>query len=88
MYRTVVLVISVTSIGYFRADQPPILACGATRIRFFLVPGAEAFKHYNPNAEVHLYDTSHFALETHYPEIAGAIRDSCSHKLAAQVRAA
>ena len=47
MYRTVVLV------GYFRPDQPPILACGATRIRLFLVPGAEAFKRDNPNAEVH-----------------------------------
>ena len=26
MYRTVVLVITVTSIGYFRTEQPPILA--------------------------------------------------------------
>jgi hypothetical protein len=54
----------------------------------FLVPGAEAFKRDNPNAKVHLYDTGHFALETHYLEIAGAIRDSCGRKLAPQVRAA
>lgn len=65
----------------------PQMQCGATRI-LFLVPGAEAFKRDSPNAEVHLYDTGHFALETHYPEIAGAIRDSCGRKLAPQVRAA
>ena len=88
MYRTVVLVISVTSIGYFRTEQPPILAVWGNKDPFFLVPGAKAFKRDNPNAEVHLYDTGHFALETHYPEIAGAIRDSCGRKLAPQVRAA
>jgi pimeloyl-ACP methyl ester carboxylesterase len=55
---------------------------------FFLPPGAEAFKRDNPWAAVRFYDTGHFALETHYPEIAGAIRDSCGRKLAPQVRAA
>ena len=55
---------------------------------FFLVPGAEAVKRNSPNADVHLYDTVHFALETHYLGIAGAIRDSCGRKLATQVRAA
>ena len=77
MYRTVVLVITVTSIGNFHTEQPPILAVWGNKDPFFLVPCAEAFKRDNPNAEVHLYDTRHFALETHYPEIAGAIRDSC-----------
>jgi hypothetical protein len=48
----------------------------------------KAFKRDYPNAEVHLYDTGHFALEPHYPAIAGAIRDSCGRKLAPQVRAA
>lgn len=88
MYRIIVLVISVTSIGYFRTEQPPILAVWGNKEPFFLVPGAEAFQRDNPNAEVHLYDTGHFALETHYPEIAGAIRDSYGRKLAPQVRAA
>ena len=32
--------------------------------------GAEAFKRDIPGAEVHLYDTGHFALETHLHEIA------------------
>ena len=41
---------------------------------FFLPPGAEAFKRDIPNAEVHFYDTGHFALETHGREIAIEIR--------------
>ncbi len=42
---------------------------------FFLPAGAEAFKRDNPSAEVHLYDTGHFALETHVQQIAAVIRD-------------
>jgi pimeloyl-ACP methyl ester carboxylesterase len=48
---------------------------------FFLPPGAEAFKRDNPNAQVHFYDTGHFALETHAREIATAIRDFLGRKL-------
>jgi pimeloyl-ACP methyl ester carboxylesterase len=55
---------------------------------FFLPPGAEAFKRVNSKAEVHFYDTGHFALETHHQEIAGAIRDFLSRSLAAQTQAA
>jgi pimeloyl-ACP methyl ester carboxylesterase len=40
---------------------------------FFLPPGAEAFKRDIPNATVRFFDTGHFALETHAPEIAAAI---------------
>jgi hypothetical protein len=36
---------------------------------------AQAFKRDNPQAEVHFLDIGHFALETHAPEIADAIRD-------------
>ena len=35
-----------------------------------------------PDAEVHLLDTGHFALETHAPEIASYMRDFLSRKLA------
>jgi pimeloyl-ACP methyl ester carboxylesterase len=49
---------------------------------FFLPPGAEAFKRDNPGAEVHFYDTGHFALETHHQEIAAAIRGFLQRKLA------
>ena len=35
----------------------------------------EAFRRDNPNAEGHLYDTGHFALETHVHQIAAVMRD-------------
>ncbi len=59
---------------YFRTKRPPILAVWGKNDPFFLPPGAEAFRRDNPDAEVHLYDTGHFALETHYLEIAAAMR--------------
>jgi pimeloyl-ACP methyl ester carboxylesterase len=66
---------------YFRSKRPPLLAVWGKNDPFFLPPGAEAFKRDNPNAEVHFFDTGHFALETHAPEIAGAIRDFLGRKL-------
>jgi pimeloyl-ACP methyl ester carboxylesterase len=42
---------------------------------YFLPAGAEAFKRDVPDAQVHLFDTGHFALETHVAEIAGMIRN-------------
>jgi len=73
---------------YFRTKQPPLLAVWGRNDPFFLPPGAEAFKRDNPGAEVHFYDTGHFALETHSREIAGAILDFLGRKLTTQVRAA
>jgi pimeloyl-ACP methyl ester carboxylesterase len=66
---------------YFRAKHPPTLAVWGKNDLFFLPPGAEAFKRDNPSAEVHFYDTGHFALETHHPEIAATIRDFLGRKL-------
>ena len=60
---------------YFRSKRVPLLAAWGKNDPFFLPPGAEAFKRDNPNAEVHLYDTGHFALETHVNQIAAVIRD-------------
>ena len=60
---------------YFRSKRPPLLAVWGKHDPFFLPQGAEAFKRDNPNAEVHFFDTGHFALETHAQEIAAAIRD-------------
>jgi pimeloyl-ACP methyl ester carboxylesterase len=48
---------------------------------FFLPPGSEAFKRDNPSAEVHFFETGHFALETHTQQIANAIRDFLGRKL-------
>jgi pimeloyl-ACP methyl ester carboxylesterase len=61
--------------NYFRAKQPPLLAVWGKNDPFFLPPGAEAFKRDNPNAEVHFFDTGHFALETHVDEITPVIRE-------------
>ncbi len=58
---------------YFRAHQPRFLAAWGKHDPFFLPPGAEAFKRDNPKAVVELFDTGHFALETHAAEIAAAI---------------
>jgi pimeloyl-ACP methyl ester carboxylesterase len=60
---------------YLRIQRPPLLAVWGLNDPFFLPAGAEAFQRDNPRAEVHFYDTGHFALETHAREIALAIRD-------------
>src|SRR5215472_3680747 len=66
---------------YFRTARPPLLAVWGKNDPFFLPPGAEAFQRDNPSAEVHFYNTGHFALETHTSEIAGAVRDLLGRKL-------
>lgn len=58
---------------YFRIRRPPLLAVWGKNDPFFLPAGAEAFRRDLPQAEVHVYDTGHFALETHAREIAAAI---------------
>ena len=70
---------------YFRTRRPPMLAVWGKNDPFFLPPGAEAFKRDNPNAEVHFFDTGHFALETHHAEIVAAIRDFLGRKLTAVI---
>ncbi|WP_186096292.1 alpha/beta fold hydrolase [Burkholderia gladioli] len=59
--------------AYFRKYQPPVLAVWGKNDPFFLPPGAEAFKRDLPKAEVHFYDTGHFALETNIADIAPVI---------------
>jgi len=73
---------------YFRARKPSLLAVWGKNDPFFLPAGAEAFKRDNPNAEVHFYDTGHFALETHYGEIADAIHKFLGRTFARQASAA
>jgi len=60
--------------AYFRSHQPPMLAVWGQHDPFFLPQGAEAFKRDLPDAEVHFYDTGHFALESHGLEIGLQIR--------------
>jgi pimeloyl-ACP methyl ester carboxylesterase len=58
---------------YFRTRKPPLLAVWGRNDPYFVPAGAEAFKRDIPDAEVHLLDTGHFALETHSAEIATTI---------------
>jgi len=73
---------------YFRTKRPPLLAVWGKNDPFFLPTGAEAFKRDNPKAEVHFYETGHFALETHYGEIADAIRDFLSRNVKTHAKVA
>lgn len=59
--------------AYFRQHQPPTLAVWGKHDPFFAPAGAESYKRDLPNAEVHLLDTGHFALEDHCEEIANRI---------------
>ena len=66
---------------YFREHQPPLLAVWGKHDPAFIPPGAQAYKKDLPDAEVHLLDAGHFALETHASEIAAYIRDFLGRKL-------
>lgn len=68
---------------YFRQKRPPLLAVWGKNDPFFLPPGAEAFKRDIPDAEIHFFDTGHFALETHVEEISAKIRDFLGRRLGA-----
>jgi pimeloyl-ACP methyl ester carboxylesterase len=63
---------------YFRSHKPPCLAVWGKNDPFFLPPGAAAFQRDIPGAVVRLFDTGHFALETHAAEIAAEIRSFLS----------
>jgi pimeloyl-ACP methyl ester carboxylesterase len=66
---------------YIRTHRPPLLAVWGKKDPFFLPAGAEAFRRDNPDAEIHLLDAGHFALESRGPEIAAIIRDFLARKL-------
>lgn len=61
--------------AFFREYQPPTLVIWGRNDPFFVPAGAEAFKRDNPNAQVRLLDTGHFAIETHGAEIAAHMLD-------------
>ncbi|MFB9552615.1 alpha/beta hydrolase [Streptomyces roseoviridis] len=60
---------------YFRTHRPPLLAAWGRGDEVFGPAGAEAFARDLPDAEIHLLDAGHFALETHGEEIAALVRD-------------
>ena len=59
--------------AFFRKYQPPTLIVWGKNDAVFPTEGAIPYKRDLPNAEIHLIDTGHFALETHGQEIASHI---------------
>jgi pimeloyl-ACP methyl ester carboxylesterase len=60
---------------YFRTHQPPALIVWGKNDGIFTVEGARLYKKDLKNAELHLLDTGHFALEEDLAEISSLMRD-------------
>ncbi len=58
---------------WLRAQQPPTLIVWGANDPSFIAAGAEAFKRDLPQAELHLLDAGHFALEEQNDEVARVI---------------
>ncbi|MFE5890521.1 alpha/beta fold hydrolase [Streptomyces sp. NPDC002285] len=61
--------------AWLRRHTPPALITWGAHDPFFTELGARAYLRDLPDAELHLLDTGHFALETHLGEIAPLIAD-------------
>ncbi|MGW6144138.1 alpha/beta fold hydrolase [Streptomyces sp. NPDC055140] len=68
--------------GYFRDSQVPLLAVWGANDEIFGPAGAEAFAQDLPDAEIHLLESGHFALESHLGTITEHIRDFLARVLA------
>ena len=66
---------------YLRKSKPPLLAIWGNNDPFFTPAGAEAFHKDLPNARVQFLDTGHFAVETHFVEIAFAMKEFLAKEL-------
>ncbi len=60
--------------SYFRDHRPRLLAVWGRHDPAFVPAGAHAYQRDLPDAQIHLLNTGHFALETHAEEIATLIR--------------
>lgn len=56
--------------AWLRAHKPPTLVVWGRNDPSFIAPGAEAFKRDLPDAEIHLLDAGHFALDEKNDDIA------------------
>ena len=70
--------------AYFREHKPPTLVVWGKNDEIFVSAGAMSYQRDLPNAEIHLLDTGHFALETNGPEIATLIREFLNRTLKAR----
>jgi pimeloyl-ACP methyl ester carboxylesterase len=59
--------------AWLREHMPPTLVVWGRNDPSFIAPGAEAFKRDLPDAEIHLLDAGHFALDEKNDEIASLI---------------
>lgn len=71
-----------------REKQTPLLAVWGKKDEIFVAAGAEAFKRDLPNAEIHMLDTGHFALETHLDEMVGLIKPFLAKNVKSSARKA
>jgi pimeloyl-ACP methyl ester carboxylesterase len=67
--------------AYFRARQPPMLILWGKNDEIFPPSGATPYKRDLRGAELHLFDTGHFALETDGVEMARLMRDFLARRL-------
>jgi pimeloyl-ACP methyl ester carboxylesterase len=67
---------------WFRARRPPALIVWGANDVIFPAAGARPYLRDLPDAELHLLDTGHFALEDKLGEIAALMRDFLDRKLA------
>jgi pimeloyl-ACP methyl ester carboxylesterase len=68
--------------AYLRQHRPPTLVVWGRYDPSFTTAGAEAYGRDVPDAEIHLLDAGHFALDEETDAIAGRIRDFLGRKLA------
>ena len=59
--------------AWLREHKPPTLVVWGRNDPSFIAPGAEAFRGDLPDAEIHLLDAGHFALDEKNDEIASLI---------------
>ena len=59
--------------AWLREHKSPILVVWGRNDPSFIAPGAEAFKRDLPDAEIHLLDAGHFALDEKNDDIARLI---------------
>jgi pimeloyl-ACP methyl ester carboxylesterase len=67
--------------GFLSRHRPPTLIAWGRHDPFFTVEGARAYQRDLPDAELHLLDAGHFALESHGPIIAGLIRSFLARRV-------
>ena len=68
--------------AFFRSRRPPTLIVWGVNDQIFPAEGAHPFKRDLPDAELHLLDTGHFALEDKLDVMAPLIHDFLDRKLA------